>query len=70
MKGNPMSDEQILECLHMRDHLGLTSTVIAQRMRRGRGAVIGAMSRADKGCDETDPDGNQNGTMKPRWWKR
>jgi hypothetical protein len=70
MSRNAMSDEQILDCLHMRDHLALTSTVIAERMRRGRGSVIGAMSRADKKCDESDPDGNQNGTMPPRWWKR
>lgn len=70
MKGTPMSEEQILECLHMRHHLGLTSTVIVERMRRGRGSVIGAMSRADKHCDASDPDGNQNGTMPPRWWKR
>lgn len=70
MRGTPMSDEEVLECLHMRDHLGLTSTVISERMRRSRGSVIGAMNRVDKHNAEYDPDSNQNGTMKPRWWKR
>ncbi|GLO70300.1 hypothetical protein MACH17_18170 [Phaeobacter inhibens] len=65
-----MSDEQLLNALHLRDHDGLTCGELAQRFRVSRGTMIGAMYRIDQDTDRSDPDGNKNGSMKPKWWKR
>ncbi len=70
MAMNALSEEELLECLHLRDTGTLNTTQIAERFTRSRGSIIGALNRVDKSIDKYDPDGNQNGSMKPRWWKR
>lgn len=65
-----MSDEALLEALHLRDHEGINTTQLAARFGVTRGSMIGALNRIGKHVDATDPDGNQNGTMPPRRWKR
>lgn len=65
-----MSDETLLDALHQRDHEGLNTTQLAVRFGVSRGSMIGALNRIGKETDASDPDGNQNGTMQPRWWKR
>lgn len=64
------TDEQILEVLHLRDHEGWSAQMVADRFNKSRNSVVGLLNRVDKAIKEYDPDGNQNGTMKPRWWKR
>lgn len=62
--------ETLLEALHLRDHEGLNRSQIAKKLRVSRGTIVGAFDRIDKDTDLSDPDGNQNGTVKPKWWKR
>ncbi|WP_039983704.1 hypothetical protein [Tritonibacter mobilis] len=70
MSQRGMSDETLLEALHLKDHEGLNRTQLANRFGVTRGSMIGALNRIENDTNATDPDGNQNGTMKPRWWKR
>lgn len=64
------TDEQMLTIMHLRDHEKMTTTDIGKRFGKSKGSIIGLTNRIDRSMDETDPDGNQNGTMKPMWWKR
>lgn len=65
---SPFSDHQILEMLHQKDHHGMTFAAIATAHGVTRASVAGLMFRINKDTDKHDPDGNQNGTMPPRWW--
>ena len=64
------TDEDMLEALDLRDHEGLTMAEVAKRMGRGRMSIVGLMKRVNDETDHFDPDGNQNGTMPRKWWKR
>jgi hypothetical protein len=66
----PWSDAEMLEALHLRDACGLSAGQIARKVGRSRNAVLGVLHRIDAETDATDRDGNQNGTMPARWWKR
>jgi hypothetical protein len=65
-----LTDLQLLDALHLRDHVGLNTTQLAERFRATKGQMIGALHRITKDSQKYDADGNQNGTMKPQWWKR
>jgi hypothetical protein len=67
-KGWP--EEAILEALDMRDHDGMTYGQIAKWTGRTRNSVIATLRGVDAIADKHDPDGNQNGTMPRRWWRR
>jgi chromosomal replication initiation ATPase DnaA len=64
------SDEELLTALHLRDHQGMTTREIGERMGRPHNSVIGALKRVNSEADKHDADGIQNGTMKPLWWRR
>lgn len=70
MARNPMTDIDLLTILHLRDHEGMLASVTGERFGRSKGAIVGALWRIDKETDASDPDGNQNGTMPPKWWAR
>jgi hypothetical protein len=63
-------EEDILMALHLRDHEGMMFKDIGARLGRTASAVIGLLNRINNDTDKSDPDGNQNGTMKPLWWKK
>lgn len=63
-------DERLLRMLDLRDNEGATSTLLAARFCMSRGAVIGAMQRADQAvlpcaCKKRE---NRDGGMPRRWW--
>lgn len=62
------TDQDMLEALYLRDHEGLAAGAVAKRLGKARNGVIGMLNRIDRDTDASDPDGNQNGTMAPRWW--
>jgi len=64
------TDEDILTALDLYDHEGMTATAIAQRFGKSKGAVLGLFKRIRDEMNKSDPDGNQNGTMPRKWWKR
>lgn len=64
------SDNELLTALHLRDHQGMTTREIGERMGRKRNSVIGALNRVNTDVAKHDADGIQNGTMKPLWWRR
>lgn len=63
-------DEEVLKMLDLRDHDGLTAAAIGTRFGVSRNSVIGKMNRVDAAMKDSDPGGNQNGTMKRRWWAK
>lgn len=65
-----LTDAQTLEALDLRDNEGWTMTQIGARFGKSKSAMIGLLSRVNKLTDASDPDGNQNGTMPRKWWKR
>lgn len=65
-----MTDEQLLMALHLRDHEGLMTAEIGERLSRSKNSVVGALNRINRDTDASDPDGNQNGSMAPLWWRR
>ena len=67
---NWWTDEELLQALYLTDHHGLSRSQVGQRMGRTKRSVIGALCRITNDTDASDPDGNQNGTMDPLWWKR
>lgn len=67
---DPLSDEDLLEVLYLRDVKGLQFKEIAPHFHRTVPSLIGAVSRVNSAADDSDPDGNQNGTMPERWWQR
>ncbi|QDP64884.1 MAG: hypothetical protein Unbinned5081contig1001_41 [Prokaryotic dsDNA virus sp.] len=64
------TDEQALEALHLRDFDGWSCQDIADRFGKTKNSVVGMLNRIDGEGKKHDPDGNQNGTMKPLWWRR
>jgi len=70
MSRHTWSDTQILEMLHLAECEGLTREEVARRFSTTKNAMVGLLGRINKATDESDPDGNQNGTMPERWWKR
>lgn len=65
-----LSDEEILNALHMRDHEGLTYAEISKRMNGlSRSGVSGLFSRIEKVTDKHDLTPHLNGTLAPDWWK-
>lgn len=60
-------DERILHMLDLRDHEGLNTTQIAERMSMTKNAVIGVLNRVTNTF--RDDNGHGNGTMPRRWWK-
>jgi hypothetical protein len=63
------SDEDLLTALDLRDHEGATYGQIAKVVDRSRSACIAMLSRIDQDTDDSDPDGNQNGTLSRGWWR-
>ncbi len=64
------TDEQVLTMLHMHDNEGKTCLEIAERYGAPKNAIVGLLFRVRKQTDQWDEDGNQNGTMPAKWWKR
>lgn len=68
------TDEEILVVLHKHEVEGTSTTVIAQRFGKGRGAVIGLIHRIRKAHAEIPcecrREENKDGGMSPGWWKR
>lgn len=65
-----LTDRQILEALDLRDNEGWTMTPLGKRFGKSKSAMIGLLSRINKQTDASDPDGNANGTMPRKWWKK
>jgi hypothetical protein len=65
----PWTDQQMLHALYMRDHQGKNLREIGKALGRPRNSVVGMMHRMNVDLAQSDPDGNQNGTMKPLWWQ-
>ncbi|MBT9385510.1 hypothetical protein KM176_16670 [Pseudooceanicola sp. CBS1P-1] len=63
------ADEEILQVLHLRDHDKLPMRDIATSFGVSRASIIGMTNRISIELERTDPDGNQNGTMPPKWWQ-
>lgn len=68
-KPKPLTDEDLLEMMHLHENEGLPYAAIAERMGRTRNAVAGAISRVRREI-ANDSTAHLDGTMPPRWWKR
>lgn len=64
------SDEEMLNALYMRDHLGLTAQEVAHRTGRSRSAICGLWKRIGDDADASDKGGHLNGSEAPLWWRR
>lgn len=64
-----LTDEQILDILHLRDVEGMKYEDIGARYGRSKSAIIGLVYRVNTETDAAD-NGVGNGTMSERWWER
>ena len=64
-----LTDEQILEVLHLHEVEGLTASEIAPRYRKTKNAILGMIFRIRTETDATD-NGHGNGSMPARWWAK
>lgn len=73
MKPSRQSDEKILQIMHLRDAVGLTSSEIAKRLSMTRAAVCGVWNRIDNAAEEWPCAArkavNRDGGMAPGWWR-
>ena len=65
-----LSDEDLLMALHLRDYVGMPIRDIGVRFGKSKNAMVGALHRVNKDYEGSGPDGNQNGSMGPLWWRR
>lgn len=63
-----MTDEEILEALHMRDAERMTAEQIAHKMGVTKNKIVGLLWRIDN--ESKKRGSHMDGTMKPRWWVR
>ena len=69
MKKAVFTDEELLIALHWRDHDGLSTRQIGERLGRTKNAVIGAFTRIERDTDAADVSPHLNGTLGPLWWQ-
>ena len=65
-----MTDEQILEAMHLHYVDGMRLVDVGERFGKSRSAMAGIMKRIRDDTNVSDPDGILNGTMPERWWAR
>lgn len=63
-------EQEILNVLDLHENDGLSYTQIANRLGVTKGMIAGLIANIKRQLKKTDPDGNLNGTMPRRWWKR
>ena len=63
------TDEQMLEALHLRDVVGMTSPDVGKRFGVSKGAILGLEMRVRQQTDAVDVSPHLNGTMPPQWWR-
>lgn len=75
---NEISDKDLLQWMHWRDHDKLSMQEIGDRVGRPRNSIIGGLNRVnlalriaddESPCAATKPE-NKDGGMKPLWWKK
>ena len=64
-----LTDEQILDILHLHEVEGLTASEIGPRFGKTKNAIFGMIFRIRTETDATDT-GHGNGSMPPRWWAK
>lgn len=65
-----LSDIQILEAMHRHYNEGMSLSDAGAPIGKGRNSMAGLMKRIRDDTNASDPDGNQNGTMPAKWWKK
>lgn len=69
----PLTDQQLLEALDLRDNHGMTLEKIGQRFGRTKNSMVGALHRLNVEtaqhecfCEKSE---NKDGGMPNGWWK-
>ena len=66
----PWADEEMLTAMDLHYNDGMRTQDVGTRLRRSKNQVIGMLNRIRKDDLKFNSDGNQDGTMPRKWWKR